>query len=313
MNRVLVTGGTGLVGSAIRVIKPDWIYLGSKDCDMSCKSSVKQILQQYKPDTIIHLAANVGGLFKNTAHRLDMFNTNLIINYNVLQTAFELGIKRVICCLSTCIFPDGLNRVLTESCLHLGEPHSSNYGYAYAKRIMEVQCRLYSETPDYHYQCVIPTNIYGPNDNFNLEDSHVIPGLIHKAYLHSQINNDESNIFTILGSGLPKRQFIYSTDLAKIIVRLIENSVYEPLLICSTPESDETNIISVARLIAKEFGISRVEPSDKIDSQNDGQKIKTASPARLLELMPDFSFTNIETGIHQTVEWFKNNYPYIRK
>lgn len=309
--KVLITGGTGLVGRAIRKLHPEWIYLSSKDGDLNDYYTVTRILKHYQPDTIIHLAANVGGLFKNASRRLEMFNSNLLINYNILENAHRLGIKRVICCLSTCIFPDGLNRVLTEADLHLGEPHHSNYGYAYAKRIMEVQCRLYNETPGFHYQCIIPTNIYGPHDNFHLEDSHVIPGLIHKAFLHAQQNPDKP--FAILGTGTPKRQFIYSEDLAKIIVQLVQQNITEPLLICSTPETDETSILEVATVIADEFGISKVLPSEKSAGSNDGQQIKTASPAKLLELLPEFQFTPLTTGIHLTVAWFKENYPNIRK
>jgi GDP-L-fucose synthase len=307
MMKVLVTGGTGLVGFAIKKLQPDWIYLSSKNGDLTDFETVRNLFKTHQPEIIIHLAANVGGLFKNEAKRLEMFNSNLIINYNVLDNAYRIGVKRVICCLSTCIFPDGLNRVLTEKDLHLGEPHPSNYGYAYAKRIMEVQCRLYNETPGYHYQCVIPTNIYGPYDNFNIEDSHVIPGLIHKAYLH---NSDKP--FAILGSGLPKRQFIYSDDLAKIIVELVAHHITEPLIICSCPEKDETSILHVAKLIAKEFDINEVVPTDISSGHNDGQQIKTVCPARLFDILPNYTPTSLEIGIHQTVTWFKENYPNVR-
>lgn len=326
--KVLITGGTGLVGTAIDELtmssldtshsekSEKWIYLSSKDCDLADYQKVKECFRKYNPDVIIHLAANVGGLFKNAAHKLEMFNTNLIMNYNVLENAYNANIRRVICCLSTCIFPDGLNRVLTENDLHLGEPHSSNYGYAYAKRIMEVQCRLYNETSGFHYQCIIPTNIYGPHDNFHLQNSHVIPGLIHKCYLTTNNNVTNNNELVIMGTGTPRRQFIYSKDLAKIIIRLITENIYEPLLICSSPESHETTIYEVAKLIAKQFGINQVVPSENIrqsqNKMNDGQQIKTASPAKLLSLFPDFEFTPLEHGIQETVGWFKDNYPNIR-
>jgi GDP-L-fucose synthase len=306
--KVLVTGGSGMVGSSLRILKPEWIYL--RNVDLTDFETVRRTFTNDLPEIIIHLAANVGGLFKNETKRLEMFNSNLIINYNVLQNAYLLGIKRIICCLSTCIFPEGLNRVLTETDLHLGEPHHSNYGYAYAKRVMEVQCRLYNETPGYNYQCIIPTNIYGPHDNFNIHDSHVIPGLIHKAYLHS-INNPDKP-FTILGSGLPKRQFIYSIDLVHIIVDLVKMNRVEPLLICSCLEKDEISILDVAKLIAKEFNIVDVIPSEMNIGENDGQQIKTVSPCRLLKLLPEYSPISLETGIRQTVNWFKQNYPNVR-
>ena len=308
--KVLVTGGSGMVGSSLKIIEPNWIYLSSKDGDLTNFETVRSILKKYEPEMIIHLAANVGGLFKNEAKRLEMFNSNIIINYNVLENAYLVGIKRIICCLSTCIFPEGLNRVLTEKDLHLGEPHHSNYGYAYAKRIMEVQCRLYNETPGYHYQCIIPTNIYGPFDNFNTADSHVIPGLIHKAYLHSIDNLDKP--MSILGSGLPKRQFIYSVDLAKIIVELVRINNTEPLLICSCHENDEVSILDVAKLITKEFNIIDVLPSEINFGQNDGQQVKTVCPFRLTQILPNYVSTPLEKGIKETVSWFKENYPNVR-
>jgi GDP-L-fucose synthase len=308
--KVLVTGGSGMLGSSLKIIQPNWIYLSSENGDLTDFETVRNLFKKHQPEMVIHLAANVGGLFKNQAKRLEMFNINLIINYNVLENAYLAGIKRIICCLSTCIFPEGLNRVITEKDLHLGEPHHSNYGYAYAKRIMEVQCRLYNETPGYHYQCIIPTNIYGPNDNFNIEDSHVIPGLIHKAYLHSIYNPDIP--MTILGSGLPKRQFIYSIDLAKIIVDLVKMNNTESLLICSCTEKDEVSILDVAKLIAKEFNISDVITSEITFEQNDGQMIKTVCPSRLLELLTNYVPLSLEKGIQETVYWFKENYPNIR-
>ena len=130
--RVLVTGGTGLVGRAIQNFRPDWIFLGSKDCNLNNRVAVQELLTREQPDVVIHLAANVGGLFKNENQRLEMFQSNLLLNQNVLDCAFEVGIKRVLCCLSTCVFPDGLNRIMTEDDLHAGETHHSNFGYAYA-------------------------------------------------------------------------------------------------------------------------------------------------------------------------------------
>lgn len=309
---VVVTGGTGLVGSALRHYRPDWVYLSSKDIDLTDKERTLETLTRLNPTVVIHLAANVGGLFKNAAQRLHMFNSNMLMNTNLLEATYQLGIKRVICCLSTCIFPDGLNRVLNESDLHLGEPHVSNFGYAYAKRMMEVQCRLYNETPGFHYQCIIPTNIYGPHDNFHLHDSHVIPGLIHKAWLaHS---HGTTSTFKILGTGKPRRQFIYSYDLARIVIHIIDADIIEPLLICAPPVDTETTILDVAQLIGSYFDFSEVVPSEMSNVQNDGQQIKTASPSKLLSVLPEsFQFTSLEKGIRETMDWFVQHYPNVRK
>jgi GDP-L-fucose synthase len=116
--------------------------------------------------------------------------------------------------LSTCIFPDKTTYPIDETMLHTGPPHSSNAGYAYAKRMIDVLNRCYNEEYGCQFTSVIPTNIYGPHDNFNLEDSHVIPGLIHKACIAKDAGTD----FVVWGSGTPLRQFIYSNDLAKLMI-----------------------------------------------------------------------------------------------
>ena len=123
-------------------------------------------------------------------------------------------VAKLVSCLSTCIFPDKTTYPIDETMLHTGPPHSSNAGYAYAKRMIDVLNRCYNEEYGCQFTSVIPTNIYGPHDNFNLEDSHVIPGLIHKACIAKDAGAD----FVVWGSGTPLRQFIYSNDLAKLMI-----------------------------------------------------------------------------------------------
>lgn len=176
---------------------------------------------------------------------------------------------------------------------------------------MEVQCRLYNETPGFCYQCVIPTNIYGPHDNFHLTNSHVIPALIHKAYLHSL--TDKNAPFIIQGTGLPKRQFIYSEDFAYIITTLLlKNITTIPLLICSCDEKDEITILELARLIANHFDIIDVRAAESVNQERDGQQIKTVCCKKMKELFSDVELMPIEKGLHATIEWFIQNYPSIR-
>jgi len=314
MKKVLVTGGTGLVGSAIKDINLtkseklyDFIYVSSSNVNLLDYNSTFNYFSEIKPDIIIHLAANVGGLYKNMAQPVDMLEHNLAINSNVLKVAHELGVKKLIACLSTCIFPDKVSYPIDETVLHDGPPHPSNAPYAYAKRLLEVQTRSYSSQFGYNYVCIIPTNIYGPNDNFNLADSHVIPGLIHKCWLACQNNTK----FIVSGTGKPLRQFIYSHDLARCILLVLESYESSEPIILSTDASDEVSIGSVAELIAKECGyIGEIEYDT---SKSDGQYKKTASNQLFRTLYPEFEFTNISTGIAQTVQWFKLNYPNVRR
>ena len=116
---------------------------------------------------MIHLAALVGGLFANMADKVGFLEKNLAINHNVIKSSYTVGVKRLVCVLSTCIYPDKVEAYpIKEDSLHLGPPHSSNEGYAYAKRMCEVQCRLYNEQFGTDYICAVPTNLYGPNDSY---------------------------------------------------------------------------------------------------------------------------------------------------
>ena len=232
MKTILITGGTGLVGKAIQTVSTNYdykfIFLSSKDCDLTSYSNTLYTFSSYNPDYVIHLAACVGGLFKNMAYKVDMYEKNILINLNVLKVCHEIKVKKLISCLSTCIFPDKTTYPINETMLHNGPPHTSNDAYAYAKRMLEVQSRAYQEQYGDNFICIIPTNIYGSYDNFNLQDSHVIPGLIHKCYLAKK----ENKPFVIAGSGTPLRQFIYSEDLAILILWTIENYYEKESIFC---------------------------------------------------------------------------------
>jgi GDP-L-fucose synthase len=310
MKKILVTGGSGLVGSAIKTISKNYDYefffISSKDCDLTDYTSTFIYFSKIDPDCVIHLAACVGGLFKNMKYKVDMFEKNIFINTNVLKVCHEIGVKKVVSCLSTCIFPDKTTYPIDETMLHNGAPHFSNDAYAYAKRMLDVQSRAYREQYNDNFICVIPTNIYGPYDNFNLHDSHVIPGLIHKCYLAKQ--KDEP--FIIAGTGTPLRQFIYSEDLARLILWSVENyNDIEPIIL-SVSENDEKSINFVATCIAKKFNYEHNMVFDK--SKPDGQFKKTANNSKLLSLIQNFEFTPIELGISKTVEWFEANYKNSR-
>lgn len=311
--KVLITGGSGLVGNGIKLIESNYwnkytfIYLSSLDCNLENYSETLEYFQKTKPDYVIHLAACVGGLFKNMNSKVDMLEKNVLINLNVLKASHEIKVKKLIGCLSTCIFPDSTTYPIDETMLHNGPPHFSNDAYAYAKRLLEIQCKAYQEQYSDNFVCVIPTNIYGPNDNFNLSDAHVIPALIHKCYLAKK----ESKPFVIAGSGKPLRQFIYSEDLAKLILWVLENNIGFESIILSVGESDEISISDVAKLIAKKFNYLDNIIFDL--SKSDGQYKKTANNSKLINLIGNFEFTKIEEGIEKTIDWFCKNYENCRK
>uniref|UniRef100_A0A146L414 GDP-L-fucose synthase n=1 Tax=Lygus hesperus TaxID=30085 RepID=A0A146L414_LYGHE len=311
---VLVTGGTGLVGSAIKeVVKTEkrpnetWVFVGSKEADLCDLNQTKALFSKYKPTHVIHLAAMVGGLFYNMSHNLDFFRKNMQINDNVLSVSHEMGVKKVLSCLSTCIFPDKTSYPIDESMVHNGPPHPSNFGYSYAKRMLDVLNRGYFEQHGKMFTSFVPCNVFGPHDNFSEEHSHVIPGLIRKMH---KAKSEGSSTFTVLGTGKPLRQFIYSLDLARLVLIVLReyNSV-DPIIL-SVDEESEISIADTAKSIASAFGFQGEIVFDS--SKADGQHKKTASNGKLRQMAPDFKFTNFDVAVKDTVDWFLQNQSIAR-
>ena len=307
--KILITGGTGLVGSALKEINQDYeyefIFLSSKDCNLTDYQQTYNCFQIHEPDYVIHCAANVGGLFKNMSQKVQMFEDNTLMTINVFKCCHQFNVKKVINILSTCIFPDKIEYPITEGQLHNGPPHDSNNAYAFAKRNGDILAQAYNEQYNMNIISVIPTNIYGKYDNFSLKNGHVLPALIHKCYLAKQKDED----FVICGSGKPLRQFIYNIDLAKIIMFLLfEEKNKENIIVCP---NDEISIGEVGNHIAECFNYTN---KIKFDSTySDGQYKKTCSNSSLMELLPKFKFTSLKSGINTTIDWFIQHYEDVRK
>ena len=301
MSNTLITGGTGLVGSAIS----QGIKLSTKDGDLRNWEETLRIFQKIKPDKVIHCAARVGGLAGNMKYKGEFFYDNIMINTNVLEASRLVGVKKVVSYLSTCVYPDDIEYPLTEKKIHQGEPHFSNYPYAYAKRMIDIQSRAYNEQYGTNFVCVIPTNIYGQKDNFDLENGHVLPSLIHRCYLAKENNID----FIVWGDGSPLREFIYSKDIGKLTEWALDNyEEQEPILFGN---EDEVTIKYAVNLIVKHMGFigKVVWDTDKPT----GQFRKPASNKKLRSYLPDYQFTSLDEGLGETIEWFNSNYKEIRK
>lgn len=312
---VMVTGGSGLVGAAIKgyieetgALKgEEWVYLSSKDGDLRSRKDTEAIFEKFKPTHVIHLAAKVGGLFANMAQKVEFFRENILINDNVMECCRIYKVEKLVSFLSTCIFPNKTTYPITETMLHDGPPHPSNEGYAYAKRLIDTMNRAYAEEYGCNFTSIIPTNIYGPHDNFSIQNGHVIPGLIHKCYLAKQ----NGTPFTIWGSGTPLRQFVYSRDLADLTVWVMRE-YHEPTPITlSVDEEEEVSIKDVALAIVDAMEFTGEVKFDT--SKADGQFKKTADNKKLRTHKPDYKFTEMKNGIKKSVEWFIANYETCRK
>jgi GDP-L-fucose synthase len=301
----LITGGNGLIGTQLNGI----LKLTSKDCDLRDFNSTKKTFEKYKEiyqiDSVIHTAAKVGGLGYNMSHKGDFFYDNIMINTNVVEVSRQLGIKKLVSFLSTCIFPDNVEYPLTEDKIHLGPPHNSNYPYAYAKRMSDIQIRSYREQYGINYISVIPTNVYGPNDNFNLNHGHVLPSLLHKCFLAKRNNTP----FVIWGTGRPLREFIYSKDIARLTEWALNNYDEDEPIIFST--SQEISIKDCVDLIVEIMNYKGKVIWD--ETKPDGQFRKPTDNQKMKKYLPNFTFTKIEDGLSETINWLEDNYNVCRK
>lgn len=303
MDKILITGGNGLVGRSFN--GSDFIKISTKDGDLKDRNIAKEIIQKHNPTGIIHCAAKVGGIMGNTNYPGDFYHDNIMMNTNVIEEARKNGIKKLIFFSSTCVFPDKVEYPLSPEKIHLGPPHNSNYAYAYAKRMGQVQIQSYREQYGVNYFTVIPCNIYGPGDNYDLENGHVIPSLIHKMYLAKQNNTD----FVVWGSGSPLREFIFSEDVAELTMMLYEKYNGVDPVILST--SEEISIKDVVLTIAEIFEFKGDVIFDS--TKPDGQLRKPSDNSVIKEMFPDYKFTPMETGLRKSIEWFIENYENVRK
>lgn len=285
----------------------EWVFLSSKDGDLRDRKDTEAIFEKFKPTHVIHLAAKVGGLFANMAQKVEFYRENIIINDNVMECCRIYKVEKLVSMLSTCIFPNKTTFPINETMLHDGPPHPSNEGYAYAKRMIDTMNRAYAEEYGCNFTSIIPTNIYGPHDNFSIQNGHVIPGLIHKCYLAKKNNTP----FTIWGSGTPLRQFIYSLDLAELTVWVMRDYHSPEPITLSVDESAEVPIKELALTVAKAMKFEGEVIFDS--SKADGQFKKTADNTKLRSFRPDYKFVTIDEGVQKAVDWFIENYEVCRK
>ena len=300
MTKILLTGHNGLVGKAISNI----VNVITYPKRINDYDDFLHFLNEHKIEIIIHTAAKVGGVKANYENKIDFYLENSKLNNIVFEASINCPtIKRFINFSSTCVFPYNAIYPLNEVQIFYGPPHYTNDAYAYSKRMMQYLCEQKE-----NYFTLIPTNIFGPHDNYNLQNGHVIPSLIHKCYLAKQNNTD----FVVWGSGNPLREFIYSKDLAKIVFHfLFNNPENEKIKSFIISNEKEISIKDCAYQIANAFDFKGKIVFD--ESGEEGQFRKPTDTSLLKYNMPGLSFTPFDTAIQESVEWFIENYEIARK
>ncbi len=304
MNRIIVTGGNGFLGNHLinelqqNGYKP--IAIGSKDYNLISPIQTRAMFEDLEPDYVFHLAATVGGIGANRNHPGLFFYDNMMMGMNVIHNSMICGVKKLIIVGTTCSYPKFASIPFFERSLFDGYPEETNAPYGIAKRALWTMLKAYQDEYNLRFAYLIPTNIYGPGDNFDDSTSHVIPALIKKC-LSGQ---DEIEIW---GSGRPTRDFIYVTDVAKALVLAMENyDRAEPLNIGS---GEEIQIQTILHFIMQKTGFCGKIKYDSF--KPDGQPKRALNIRAIKEALYWKPEVNLQDGLQMTVDWYKDNYGQV--
>ena len=296
--KVLVTGGDGFVGKNLKRFKPDWIYVSSKDYDLTVQDDTRHMFLDIRPDAIVHLAARVGGIKDNAENQAVFFYQNTMINTNIVHYAYKHGVSRLLASLSTCAFPDTVdNYPFSEKDLFSGPPAITNFSYGFSKRMLHVQAASYRKQHGLNYSTFCPSNLYGPNDHFDSESSHFVPSLISKI-----AKAKDGDKIEVWGTGQPLRQQLYVDDLCRAIPELLDKHATDDPIIVAPDEN-----LSIMTMSETLVDISKKNLEIFFNGNLDGQYRKDGSNGRLLDIIPNFEFTSFISGASQTYNWYMDN------
>jgi GDP-L-fucose synthase len=294
-SKILVTGGSSMVGSHLKLLLPDATYFTSKHVDLTSQTDVRRMIKYFQPQTVIHLAARVGGILDNIAHPAEYFYQNVMMNTILMEESRKEGVEKFIGILSTCIYPDTMpieSYPLTEEDLFSGPPTPTNFSYGYAKRCLAVQTEAYNKEYGLNYSYLTPCNLYSEHDKFVPGKAHFVADLVRKIV---EAKKGDKKL-TLFGSGEPLRQNMYAGDLAKVIKICIDKNITDSF---NVAVSDNLSIRETAEIALRACEAEEIEILWD-SSKPDGQYRKDVSNQKMLSIMPDFKFTSLEEGIKIT-------------
>jgi GDP-L-fucose synthase len=300
---ILVAGATGLVGSAVvRELnasgKPN-VGISSKDVDLLDRASTFRFVKDFKPSVVIDAAARVGGIGANNAQPVDFLTQNIQIQSNLMDAAHEAGVKNFVFLGSSCIYPKNSLQPIKEEYLMTGELESTNSAYAIAKIAGLELIKSYRKQFGNKWISIMPTNLYGPNDNFNLENSHVFPALIRK-FVEAKETNAPS--VTLWGTGTPKREFLHVDDLAKAILICLEK--YDSDQHINIGSGEDLSIKDFALKVSKAARFNGEIIWDSTKPDGTPRKVLDVTKIKNLGWKPSIS---LDEGIIQTIQWYREN------
>ena len=300
---ILVAGATGLAGSAIvreliRIGLPA-VGISSKDVDLLDRKATFNFLNKLKPNTVIDAAAKVGGISANNTYPVEFLSENIQIQTNLMDAAHSANVEKFVFLASSCVYPKNCPQPIKEEYVLTGALESTNSAYAIAKLAGIELIKAYRKEFGHRWISVMPTNLYGPNDNFDLESSHVFPALIRK-FIEAKKSN--ANTVNLWGTGKPRREFLHVDDLAKAIIVCLDNYDADQQINIGT--GIDLTVAELAEKIAKNAGFTGSINWDTAREDGTPQKVLDIQKITNLGWKPTI---NLDQGIKLTVEWYLEN------
>ena len=309
-DKIYIAGHKGLVGSAIvRLLESrgfnNLLMVSHNDLDLTIQSDVKSFFEQEKPDYVILAAAKVGGIYANNSYPANFIYENTMIETNIINSAFENKVKRLLFLGSTCIYPKDIEQPMREDALLTDTLEPTNEPYALAKILGIKLCESYNRQFGTDFRSVMPTNLYGINDNFDSENSHVIPGLIQRFH-NAKVKKDDQ--VTVWGTGNAMREFLFVDDMAEasLFVLELDKQIYDantkPMIShINVGSGKDITIKELAEEIKEVVGFQGKLSFDT--SKPDGSARKLIDVSRLSNMGWNYS-TSLREGLEKTYEWY---------
>ena len=300
-NKILVTGGNGLLGSQIIKLLKDnnsnYLSCSSKSLDLINYSKIDSFFKKNKPTHVIHTANKVYGIGGNNKRGFEMINENLIINSNLLKACKKYKIKKITCIGSSAVYSEKYKNKIKEQNIFKHSPHSSEFFYGISKRVMLHQLKALTDQTKIKICYIVMNNLYGINDNFNTENGHVVPSLIHKFYLAKK----RGSSVKLWGSPKTKRCLLYSKDAARMILEIIKENIQ----VINLSSINEITIGQLAKMISKTYNFNgKITWEKKIFKGVDRRKLDTSLQTKF-KIKEEYS---LKKGLTETIEWFNKNY-----
>ena len=304
-SRVFIAGAQGMVGSAIKRNLESKNYneiywVRRKNCDLRNRLEVDAYFKQAQPEYVFLAAAKVGGILGNKNHPAEFIYDNLMIQSNVIDAAYRNGVKKLLFLGSSCIYPKFPNIPITEDQLMTGPLESSNSAYAVAKIAGMRMCQAYREQYGFNAISLMPTNLYGPNDSFDVNNGHVLPSLIAK--FHDGLSHSEHWIIKLWGDGSPKREFLHVDDLAEACVKCMQDYDDEEHINVGTGE--DVTIKELAETVVDVVGYKNHYEWDTDKPNGTPRKVMNVDKMKSLGWEPKIS---LREGIESTYKWYLEN------